>query len=700
MCPAKTHRAPRRNQFHTVSIIDQLLTRGTMDWTGGVRRRYAAGKNNASLLKQKQHFARARAAQAKNTSSRVTVVPTSPGISSRSPRQNLAVQQRAASRIPREMANSSGHDAPLMDRTSEGILPWDRCANQSLPLHSTPGPTIKAPVRPPVQYGRTLSDEERLLLARRQRLLERHDWVGLAATRPVHLDFRSEQDKDRVGKRRKISRSTKDAKTTGRQRPLPPLFEQRLPGHDHFMSGVLLGPEIRVKVGTEALASQTQVSSRSHTPVNTSLRPLSTQQTLLSENSMLLGSEDADFSAAQIAAPIDVPLMVPLNDRGHLTGVTQDSNTEITARTESPGHPQIIALPHGRLQLGGHPAGTPAYQPSCPIPGKPTPTSPFIAGDGSLEGFAIRQHTRAGSMTSPSRLPHVQEDTGGKPQDRIDDDTDCDGDGVWRRILDIQGPGSSRHSVKALKSSSRHITGSSSSRRPVLDPPALSHIDETDTASTPKGAGTLGTLGMSQSADESGSASPSTSLAQWQRLADLPPQPPVVAEEAANSEDERDNALWRAFIIGRDDGSDSVFRHVYEDVPRRNEPRLSKQSGDSPIKASDKDDAVSTLFNTESGLGSSAQATQGETMCLELSELARSASSHAASAEKLSKPSTNIHAIENGKRSAVYRPLQPHGKALLCLDTEVGRSQQKRSRPRLDHSIYDLVDSDGVSLYS
>ena len=33
-----------------------------MDWTGGVRRRFAAGKNNANMLKQKQHFAKARAA--------------------------------------------------------------------------------------------------------------------------------------------------------------------------------------------------------------------------------------------------------------------------------------------------------------------------------------------------------------------------------------------------------------------------------------------------------------------------------------------------------------------------------------------------------------------------------------------------------------------------------------------------------------
>jgi hypothetical protein len=38
------------------------------------------------------------------------------------------------------------------------------------------------------------------------RLLQRQDWVGLAASSPVNMHFSSSEEKDKIGKRRKIGK--------------------------------------------------------------------------------------------------------------------------------------------------------------------------------------------------------------------------------------------------------------------------------------------------------------------------------------------------------------------------------------------------------------------------------------------------------------------------------------------------------------
>lgn len=101
--------------------------------------------------------------------------------------------------------------------------------------------------------------EEDTLEARKRKLLEQSDWVGLAPSRPLHMRFPSLRDKDQIGKRRRIDggigarrvhlhREGQDGERTNRK--TPPV--------GHFMSEALGGlPEsISVRIGDDVLASQ------------------------------------------------------------------------------------------------------------------------------------------------------------------------------------------------------------------------------------------------------------------------------------------------------------------------------------------------------------------------------------------------------------------------------------------------------------
>ena len=134
------------------------------------------------------------------------------------------------------------------------------------------------------KYG--MDEEERLLLAKRRNLLARTDWLGLNMQRPINISFRSSGDKDRIGKRRKVRSSTSRKGRPAAPRMVTPLFQQPF-SPDVGAMGMPLEPEdIRIKIGTDALASQTQPSRRSHTPGRTSVRHPSTEFGPLSEETV------------------------------------------------------------------------------------------------------------------------------------------------------------------------------------------------------------------------------------------------------------------------------------------------------------------------------------------------------------------------------------------------------------------------------
>ncbi|UPX17431.1 uncharacterized protein EKO05_0007785 [Ascochyta rabiei] len=104
-----------------------------------------------------------------------------------------------------------------------------------------------------------------LLEANKKRLLRQQDWIGVAPSKPVDLQFLSVREKNRIGKRRRI-----DAKSRVAARRLSPAAfphrtgQDELEGHGNaFMSGALpilrAADNIRVRIGSHALtAASTQ----------------------------------------------------------------------------------------------------------------------------------------------------------------------------------------------------------------------------------------------------------------------------------------------------------------------------------------------------------------------------------------------------------------------------------------------------------
>ncbi|KXT12149.1 hypothetical protein AC579_10385 [Pseudocercospora musae] len=158
-----------------------------------------------------------------------------------------------------------------------------------------PTPSLRDSTPPFVQ--KPLHDAHRLR-AQKKKLLARSDWLGLAAARPLRLKFKQDRENERIGKRRKMHRPSDTHVFQKQHRRIPTPAFQAQP-FDPIMSGALPREEdIKIKVGTDALATQSHISRPFHTPVATSIRPISVESEPLSEESMLLGVDEHGFEAA------------------------------------------------------------------------------------------------------------------------------------------------------------------------------------------------------------------------------------------------------------------------------------------------------------------------------------------------------------------------------------------------------------------
>ncbi|KAF2838427.1 hypothetical protein M501DRAFT_1017435 [Patellaria atrata CBS 101060] len=133
----------------------------------------------------------------------------------------------------------------------------------------------------------------------RQRLLQQRDWVGLAPTRPLRLSFSNGKDEENIGKRRKVARNS------FRMSGEPPLrrdvLRKGLPQDDDpFMSGALNlrndTNDIRIRIGTEALNSQTSVRQSVDIVLD---QQKDRRRGLESSDSMLLDAENEMFDEVQ-----------------------------------------------------------------------------------------------------------------------------------------------------------------------------------------------------------------------------------------------------------------------------------------------------------------------------------------------------------------------------------------------------------------
>ena len=727
-----------------------------MDWTGGVRRRFASGKNGATVQKQKAHFAKARAALQNTPSSHSTFKPrflnsdvrdggrrarAAQKHSSRHHEKSIAIEQRK-----RRRSKETAHEATQFNkstRTSQQIsqhrerrtspsraisISSGSPSSQSEPIDHKQSVKRSHCSSSPLQTA--FSEEERLLLANRRRLLARTDWLGLSALRPVQIKFPRSQDREHIGKRRKIGQATSRKGEAAGRRLLTPLFKDHRQG-DHLMSGALPVDDIEIKIGTDALASQNQRSRQSHTPGRTSMRHPSIEFGPISEESMLLGAdgdsfeehdhpEHADFNHDHPLAMVKSQVAIA---GSHMTYDTQQAPHAAGIYRHNPDdhhyehvhtHPQVqVNEPDG----GGHVTLVPDSERQEDWQTVPE-VGMIIESDEPHRPVAI-------APMLMSQMPHDRQLLSQTTDSHTRDER------AWRQLWNIDGNVLRHSSLKALKSSSLHNDTTDSSVRPFAGhgvEPTLSAPPEQETVQSKhpqdrkRQHSINGPAEVNSCFESACLQSPSTSLAQITRLAE---QPAITSKHI--EEDENDNALWRQFIIGSQDSSEEANDHQ------------AGLDGGNGIRHIASTASASSNF-TVSGLGTSDKATVGDTLFLtgntpsrtsqtlqrrkyELSperKAGHSATQTSMIAEQSNtvidrdnveddprpdelqpRPSGNIHtpntSILNPKR------FKPPKKTITHVARRSSRflpSRKAKSNAKKDgRSVYDLVDSDDMSVY-
>ncbi|KAK3080728.1 hypothetical protein LTS18_013720, partial [Coniosporium uncinatum] len=263
-----------------------------MNWTGGRLQRHSKKSTNSIIDRQKQHFAKVRT-RLHNGSSPFVAPPFRPSFLSNS----KGVLDGRIAPFGRDSQRPLGHSsrqrkleefdtiADVAERLSS-MRPRDKqhqhekAAGPRFERATSPSHDRKVPEHPsksrqliyPLHQKRKRleeSKEEVALLEARRQLLLKSDWVGLAPSRPVQIQFNARRNRDQFAKRRKVD---KDAYTRRavRQRNQLQVFQE---GNDrvqgYFMSGAIVNDpnDIRIRIGSEVLASQVSEAEKLDTIV-------------------------------------------------------------------------------------------------------------------------------------------------------------------------------------------------------------------------------------------------------------------------------------------------------------------------------------------------------------------------------------------------------------------------------------------------
>jgi hypothetical protein len=143
------------------------------------------------------------------------------------------------------------------------------------------------------------------------RLLQRQDWVGLAASSPVNMHFSSSEEKDKIGKRRKIGRRPARYQKSS-EPPRWETFHYTEGNHPRpYMSGALpkkRDEDIRIRIGTDALTTRISMQHSDHAQLQTtapyrtpSFDPMS--DTMLFDNEHLYAAPEELVQHARVASP-------------------------------------------------------------------------------------------------------------------------------------------------------------------------------------------------------------------------------------------------------------------------------------------------------------------------------------------------------------------------------------------------------------
>jgi hypothetical protein len=305
--------------LHFVSTFDNLLVpsssnpkslfyrlllshlHSTMNWTGGRLQRHQKNSGNTSLRRQKQHFAKVRQ-QLQNgevtpqsmrfrPSSLLTevsnlrdgITPSSIVLQKPSSESNKFQAKledfSATAPLARRLASIKKRSSPLQHvHTSKlkAVALQDHRKHIQGPSSFTPTSALRLrKTRIKSHISSSTSDQKRhnvhrvigkdSLEASRHTLLAKSDWVGLSPSRPLQMQFSSYQEKERIGKRRKIDREIKSRREQFRDESVH--FNKgvgKTPEREICVNSVLGGipKDINVRIGDDALISQVSITQQ------------------------------------------------------------------------------------------------------------------------------------------------------------------------------------------------------------------------------------------------------------------------------------------------------------------------------------------------------------------------------------------------------------------------------------------------------
>ena len=670
-----------------------------MDWTGGTRRRFASKKNNAVAQRQKAHFARARAGlnappqhtmtqSAHGRSATQSIRPTAHSRGNHSERRHSerGSLDRCAD-AGKTTAHGAGEDAGrtrYLERSSRSIIPvrsHDRSSVESARNQATAAKLQLVPLTMITSID-GMSEEKRLLLANRRRLLDRGDWLGLAQVQLPSMKFSSLHDRDQIGKRRRVEKSRPNRDNSCEPRLLTPAFEGRLRHQDFVMSGALPRDDFHIKIGTDALATQTQTqaSNRSYVLANTSMRPPSAELESLSEESMLLDADEEHFD----------PL--PVSDGDAVPAEHTHFQTQHVCEVRNMGRAQYEVLaPDSQRSQEEQPnkmhSDDEGYGQRIDVEGMHEGRTHEHEGEKQdRDCDFVTESQKTPSQDSITSTPLEKDDSVQHVLMQIETDTDQDDD-IWRRFLDVVQQIPSNASTKAVKSSSLHVTSSGDNVRPVAvhEDPANTFIAHQAIPS--RGAGphrSANDVQKSQSRYQEKLSSPCASLNRITNLANQRPPNPLEAQQ-----DNQEDALWREFVCGAQEDSDTLSEIL----------RVDQRSDEAAPNVSTAVPASSSYMVSD--LGTSNKTTIGDdTLVVESTVAANETDEIEDEVIALAQEakSRNIHTTRtlNPKRflPAPKRQRAPPRRASRFLPS--GHVQTTASKA--GRSIFDPVDSDGNSL--
>lgn len=514
-----------------------------MDWTGGARKRFAKGKHNAVLARQKAHFQ--KMAKANAIKAPPDPIPSFMRAAYRSNSYQPLMASATSSSFQAKPDDScfSQHNSKQSKHLSPGL------AARASPRDNTPpgrcrDPSSKSTNLPGHPYVGTAVVAADALLAQKQRLLARSDWLGLAVAKPLHLNFNRNRDNDRVGKRRKIDKSSSHPTFIQKhhERVPTPLFRSRLGERDALMSGALPNSDIQIKIGTEALATQTQPSRHSITPVHTSIRPMSAASSSLSEESMLLDVDEDGFELGTAQTYMHLPNFARPTYSHAVDPSTLSPHTE--DRTP-PARNQEETL---TLQSWSPSALEGAIAHTSDPPEFGLPTHPESAQQDVL---VVNSRRESRSYSSDRCQAVVEGHMKPAPATATPMTSPSQDETWWKRALQVPDNALTQASIIALRSSSAHSSAFATSDWPLAGRPVYHNVfAEHITGDSAEPDQAVDERRIQEVSCALPDAQVEMSKASHRAIA---PAKSLLQTEAVGSQERDDDALWRSFIVGSSD---------------------------------------------------------------------------------------------------------------------------------------------------